>query len=255
MLSNAKMNPYLKNLNKIEFVVTYACTGQCRHCSEGDHAPCGERIDPMVAADAVRKIAAEYDVKTVMTFGGEPLLYTDAVYAIMKTATALNIPRRQVITNGYFSKNADKIREVAERLAACGVNDLLLSVDAFHQETIPLDAVKRFAAEAKACGIPIRLQPAWLVSVTDNNPYNKKTRELLDSFTDMELLLGEGNVIFPEGNALKYLSEYFTDERPENPYAEDPRDVRCISFSPNGDVLGTNVYESDIMKIIKGYIP
>ena len=115
--------------------------------------------------------------------------------------------------------------------------------------------MKRFAAEAKACGIPIRLQPAWLVSVTDNNPYNKKTRERLDSFTDMELLLGEGNVIFPEGNALKYLSEYFTDERPENPYAEDPRDVRCISFSPNGDVLGTNVYESDIMKIIKGYIP
>ena len=255
MLSNAKMNPYLKNLNKIEFVVTYACTGQCRHCSEGDHAPCGERIDPMVAADAVRKIAAEYDVKTVMTFGGEPLLYTDAVYAIMKTATALNIPRRQVITNGYFSKNADKIREVAERLAACGVNDLLLSVDAFHQETIPLDAVKRFAAEAKACGIPIRLQPAWLVSVTDNNPYNKKTRELLDSFTDMELLLGEGNVIFPEGNALKYLSEYFTDERPENPYAEDPHDVRCVSIEPNGDVLGGNVYERDIMEIIKSYTP
>ena len=255
MLSNAKMNPYLKNLNKIEFVVTYACTGQCRHCSEGDHAPCGERIDPMVAADAVRKIAAEYDVKTVMTFGGEPLLYTDAVYAIMKTATALNIPRRQVITNGYFSKNADKVREVAERLAACGVNDLLLSVDAFHQETIPLEAVKRFAAEAKACGIPIRLQPAWLVSARDDNPYNRKTRELLDGFADMEIPVGEGNVIFPEGNALKYLSEYFTDERPENPYAEDPRDVRCISFSPNGDVLGGNVYESDIMKIIKGYIP
>ena len=101
------MNPYLKNLNKIEFVVTYACTGRCKHCSEGNHTPCGERIDPQIAADAVRKIAAEYDIKTVMTFGGEPLLYTDAVYAIMTTANELNIPKRQVITNGYFSKNAD----------------------------------------------------------------------------------------------------------------------------------------------------
>ena len=200
------MNQYLKNLNKIEFVVTYACTGRCKHCSEGDHSFCGERIDPQIAADAVRKIAAEYDIKTVMTFGGEPLLYTDAVYAIMKTATELNIPKRQVITNGYFSKNGDKIREVAERLAACGVNDLLLSVDAFHQETIPLDAVKQFAAEAKKCGIPIRLQPAWLVSVTDDNPYNRKTREILGSFADMEIPVGEGNVIFPEGNALKYLA-------------------------------------------------
>jgi len=247
------MNQYLKNLNKIEFAVTYACTGRCKHCSEGDHSSCGERIDPQFAADAVRKIAVEYDIKTVMTFGGEPLLYTDAVYAIMTAAKELNIPKRQVITNGYFSKKADRIREVAERLAACGVNELLLSVDAFHQETIPLDMVKRFAAEAKGCGIPIRLQPAWLVSASDNNPYNRKTREILDSFADMDITANEGNIVFPEGNALKYLADYFTDNLPENPYVEDPRDVRCLSFEPNGNVLGGNAYERDIMEIIKNY--
>ena len=249
------MNQCLKNLNKIEFVVTYACTGRCKHCSEGDHTSCGERIDPQIAADAVRKIAAEYDIKTVMTFGGEPLLYTDAVYAIMIAATELNIPKRQVITNGYFSKNADKIRAVAERLAVCGVNELLLSVDAFHQETIPIDVVKQFAAEAKKCGIPIRLHPAWLRSATDDNPYNRKTQEILDSFKDMGIPTNEGNIIFPEGNALKYLAEYFTDELPENPYVEDPCDVRCVSFSPNGDVLSGNVYRNDIMEIIKDYAP
>ena len=249
------MNPYLKNLSKIEFVVTYACTGHCKHCSEGDHASCGERIDPKIAADAVRKIAAEYDIKTVMTFGGEPLLYTDAVYAIMKASKELNIPKRQVITNGYFSKNADKIREIAEGLAACGVNDLLLSVDAFHQETIPLETVKIFAAEAKKCGIPIRLQPAWLVSTTDDNPFNRETREILDSFADMDITANEGNIIFPEGNALKYLAEYFTNDLPENPYTEDPCDVRCVSFSPNGGVLAGNVYERDIMEFIKDYAP
>ena len=249
------MNQYLKNLNKIEFVVTYACTGRCKHCSEGDHTSCGDRINPEIAADAVRKIASEYDIKNVMTFGGEPLLYTDAVYAIMTAAKELNIPKRQVITNGYFSKNADKIREVAEKLAACGVNDLLLSVDAFHQETIPLETVKTFAAEAKKIGIPIRLQPAWLVSATDDNPYNRKTREILDSFADLKISVGEGNIIFPEGNALKYLAEYFTDGLPENPYVEDPCDVRCVSFEPNGDVLGGNVYERDIMEVLRAYSP
>ena len=248
-------NQYLKNLNKIEFVVTYACTGRCKHCSEGDHASCGERLDPGIAADAVRKIAAEYDIKTVMTFGGEPLLYTAAVYAIMTAAKGLNILKCQVITNGYFSKNADKIREVAEQLAACGVNDLLLSVDAFHQETIPLDVVKQFAIEAKKCGIPIRLQPAWLVSAVDDNPYNRKTREILGNLVDLEIPVGEGNIIFPEGNALKYLAEYFTDKRSENPYKDDPCNVKCVSFEPNGDVLGGNVYRNDIMEIIKDYTP
>ena len=249
------MNQYLKNLNKIEFVVTYACTGRCKHCSQGEHTSCGRWIDPIISADAMRKIGSVYDIKTVMTFGGEPLLYPDAVYEIIKTAKELNIPKRQVITNGYFSKNANRVRKVAEGLASCGVNDLLLSVDAFHQETVPLDVVKQFAAEAKACGIPLRLQPAWLVSATDDNPYNRKTREILSSLADLEIPVGEGNVIFPEGNALKYLADYFTNTRPENPYAEDPCDVRCLSFDPNGEVLGKNACVHDIMEIIRDYAP
>ena len=248
-------NQYLKNLNKIEFVVTNACTGKCRHCSEGDHDTCGDQIDPQVAYDAVKCITKEYDIKTVMAFGGEPLLYPEAVYAIMTAAKESGVPKRQVITNGYFSKNADYIHSVALKLADCGVNDLLLSVDAFHQETIPLDIVKIFASEAKKCGIPLRLSPAWLVSAKDGNPYNKKTREILESFSYLSVPMGAGNIVFPEGNAKKYLSEYFTNNPPENPYIEDERDVRCLSFSPNGDVLHGNVYEEDIMKIIKDYAP
>ena len=135
------MNQYLKNVNKIEFVVTDACTGSCRHCSQGDHTHCRERIDPKAAAHAVRLISEEYAIQTVMTFGGEPLLHAEAVYAIMEAAKALGIPRRQVITNGWFASSQDRVREVAERLADSGVNDLLLSVDAFHQETV-LDVIK-----------------------------------------------------------------------------------------------------------------
>ena len=249
------MNQYLKNLTKIEFVVTYACTGRCKHCSEGSHADHGAHLDPQIAAEAVRKVAAVYDIKTVMTFGGEPLLYPETVYAVMDAARKLNIPRRQVITNGFFSTQPETVRKAAARLAACGVNDLLLSVDAFHQETIPLEAVKRFATEAKRAGIPPRLQPAWLKSPADNNPYNRKTREILADLAPMELAESEGNVVFPEGNAIKYLSEYFTDEIPQNPYRDDPRDIRCLSFEPNGDVLLGNVYERDVMEIIKHYAP
>ena len=250
-----KMNRYLKNLEKIEFVVTYACTGRCRHCSEGDHASCGKRIDPAVAALAVRKIATEYDIKTVMTFGGEPLLYPEAVYAVMKAAKELDIPKRQVITNGYFTKDEARIRDVAVRLAEVGVNDLLVSADAFHQEYIPIEPVKLFATEAKNAGVPIRVQPAWLVSKDDENPYNQKTREILAEFSALGIAENDGNVIFPEGNALKYLSEYFTDDLPQNPYVEDLADVRCISFDPDGSVFGSNVYEKDILSILDEYKP
>ena len=39
------MNKYLENLNRIEFVVTMACTGRCIHCSEGEHKSSGKHID------------------------------------------------------------------------------------------------------------------------------------------------------------------------------------------------------------------
>lgn len=39
------MNKYLKNLQRIEFVITYACTGRCKHCSEGEHTALGEHIN------------------------------------------------------------------------------------------------------------------------------------------------------------------------------------------------------------------
>ena len=246
---------YFRNLNKIEFVVTNACTGKCKHCSQGDHTSPIERIDSCLAAEAVRKIVSEYDIKTVMTFGGEPLLHREAVYAIISVANELKVAKRQLITNGYFSADDVEISETAKRLIECGVNDLLLSVDVFHQETIPLERVKLFAKEAKEYGLPIRLQPAWLIGKEHDNPYNRKTREILDSFSNMEIYENDGNVIFPEGNAVKYLKEYFGENLPKNPYVEDPTDVRCISFASNGDVLSGNLYEADIMKIIKDYTP
>ena len=249
------MSDYFKNLNKIEFVLTYECTGRCKHCSQGEHARGCDRMDPAIAADAVRRVASEYDIRTVMTFGGEPLLHPEAVYLVMTAAKELAIPRRQVITNGYFTNNMKKMREVANKLKLCGVNDLLISVDAFHQETIPLDTVRAFACETNGIGIPTRLQPAWLVSETDDNPYNARTREILCAFSDTGIAVSSGNVIFPEGNALRYLAEYFNNETPENPYTEDPCNVKCISIEPNGNVLGGNIYKNDIMEIIKNYTP
>lgn len=31
------INKYLKNSNRIEFVITNSCTGKCKHCSQGSH--------------------------------------------------------------------------------------------------------------------------------------------------------------------------------------------------------------------------
>ena len=249
------MNKYLKNLNRIEFVVTMACTGKCKHCSQGEHRS-SENIDKHIAADAVRKIAGEYDIKSVMTFGGEPLLYPETVFEIHNAAREMNIPKRQLITNGYFSRDYDRIKLVAEKLAESGVNEILLSVDAFHQETVPLEYVKLFAQAVKDNDVEIKVHPAWLVSPQDENPYNIKTKELLEQFNSINIETAEGNIIFPSGNALVYLSKYFDlSKETKNPYDEDPYDVKAICFSANGDILGGNIHKKKIEEILSDYSP
>ncbi len=250
------MNKYLKNLNRIEFVVTMACTGRCKHCSEGEHVSDGVHIDGEAGARAVRDLCGVYQIQSLMTFGGEPLLYSEEVCKIHEAARECGIPKRQLITNGFFSWEQERIREVVHSLAESGVNQILLSADAFHQETIPLETVLHFGERVIKEGIPVKMNPAYLVSREHDNPYNIRTREILGAFAEINILTSDGNVIFPAGNARKYLGEYFEDGAEYvNPYDEDPADLHTVSFNPDGSALGGNINRDHILDIIAAYRP
>ncbi len=249
------MNQYLRNLNRLEFMVTDACTGNCKHCSQGRHADYNACcISKEVAGKTVREVAGRYKLSSVMTFGGEPLLFPETVFTIHSEAKKMNVNKRQLITNGFFSKSSARINQVARDLLQCGVNEILLSVDAFHQEYIPLEPVKEFAFAVKNQGIKVHAHPAWLVGKEHNNPYNSKTKELLVVFEKMGIGSSSGNNIFIEGNARKYLMEYYELSRlNECPYIENPEDIRSICVAANGNVLDGNVNETDILEILNNY--
>ena len=265
-----KISPYL-HIHRIEFMTTYFCPGRCKHCSVGGrlHPKEGDvHVRAKEAADAVKTLSRIFPVSSVMTFGGEPLLFPETVCAIHQTAASCGIPARQIITNGYFSKEEQRIQEVAQSLKNSGVNNLLLSVDAFHQETIPLDPVIAFAKSVKEAGIPkIQLHPAWLVNRLHKNPYNEKTERILNAFRSLEIPVSNGNDIFPAGNAIKYLSAYYPPADldslgscGEAPYTEAPTKVTSISIEPNGDItvcgfpIG-NIYRESIEAIVCRYNP
>ena len=250
------MNPYLKNLNRIEFIVTWECTGRCKHCSAGECKHDGAHLDKNVAESVVLELAKNFKLDSIMTFGGESLLYPDCVCAVHSAAQKMKIPKRQLITNGFFTKDKGFIKEVANRLAKSGVNDILLSVDAFHQETIPVDFVRMFACELLEAKLPVRLSPAWLVGKEHDNPYNRYTREIVEEFKKLGIPESFGNIVFPEGNAKIFLKEYFDEDNlPVNPYVENPKDIKSISIEPDGTIFGGNVYKENILEILDGYVP
>lgn len=260
---------YLK-LNRIEFVVTYRCSGACRHCSVGDkinRTQGARHLAPAVAAEVVAQLSKDFTIKSVMTFGGEPLLYPEVVCAIHEEAGRCGIPARQLITNGYFSKSDQRQRQVAVALQAAGVTDMLLSVDAFHQESIPIEPVHSFARHAKAAGVPVRLSPAWVVNARHDDAYNRKTRQIIASFADLNIAAADGNDITMAGNAAEHLAEYYDEPNMDMaqacgamPYTEKLTEVTALSIEPDGDVkvcgfvIG-NIHRQDIREIAARYDP
>lgn len=60
--------------------------------------------------------------------------------------------------------------KTAEALVKSGVNNVLLSVGAFHQSRIPLPPARAFAKALQRAGVGrLSLQPAWLLH--SNSPY------------------------------------------------------------------------------------
>ena len=265
------MNPYL-HINRLEFILTDSCTGRCKHCSAAEmvNHPRKERHVPV--AESVRAIcdlAEMFDMQSVMTFGGEPLLHPEVTCAIHRAATEAGIPKRQLITNGFFSRDEGRIREVAQNLAEAGVNDLLISVDGFHQETIPLDVVRTFSLAAKAAGVEkIRYSPAWVVNEGFACPENTRTREILAQLANTGIPVGGGNDIFLAGNAIDNLSYYYppaqlnmADCCGSMPYTEPLTNQCSLTIEPNGNVtvcggfvIG-NVSRESIRDIVERYDP
>lgn len=262
------LNKYM-NIERIEFVITNACTSRCRHCSVGNKLNINKSsIDKEKAISIVTELSKHYSIESVMTFGGEPLVYADTVCAIHRTAKACGIPKKQIITNGYFSKDDSKIIAVAKALKNSGVNSILLSVDAFHKEYIPQEQVYKFAKTLCAEGIDeFKLHPAWVVDRQHDNNYNKETEACLDNFTKLGIPISSGNNILPTGNAAIYLSDFY-EKKPidigmkcgEAPYTTKLDDIQAISVNPNGDIVVCcfvigNIYCESITQIINRYNP
>jgi MoaA/NifB/PqqE/SkfB family radical SAM enzyme len=263
------MGKYL-TVNRIEFMVTYLCNGICKHCysiQKGDKFP--EHIDKTLAVEIVRKVGKKYSPKSIMTFGGEPLLFPETVCAIHKEAMNVGIPSREVITNGYWSKDVKKIKMIAKNLAESGVNEIHISVDAFHQEKIPLDIVKITAEACLQTGIEnIFWNPCWIISENDDNQYNRKTKSILKELKDLGIKISEGNMMEPSGLAIANLREFLPPKEriPKGKcgdieYTSIPDSVECICVEPDGRIAVCNDFyignagETDVIEILEKYDP
>jgi len=164
----------------VTLILTYRCTNQCRHCCYGA-AP---NRNTLMKIEEVRNYLKELSKiqlpEWVCIFGGETLLYPELLFNVISEVKKFEVPRVSVITNGFWGKDEQLARKYVKNLKNAGLNLLILSVDAFHQEFIPLEIVKtvlRVAEDVKMENIEVDAKV--LDNFEEQNVYNERTKALL----------------------------------------------------------------------------
>lgn len=178
------------------------------------------------------------------------------------------IASRSIITNAGYPRSEKESRTVALKLAESGVTQINVSVDAFHQEHIPISIVEQNVRALLDVGISVRWNPCWVISEEDKNSWNERTREILNTLGHLHVRESEGNTVSPAGNALKYLKDYIPEKIlvPDKycgdmPYTSRLDNIASVSIEPDGNIAVCNNFsignagERNVSDILQNYDP
>jgi MoaA/NifB/PqqE/SkfB family radical SAM enzyme len=196
------------NIKGIDFLLTFKCPSQCKHCS---YRAGPQREGYMNSQDAIRwltEATATQSIQSLTIHGGEPFLYFEVLQNCLRKAKDLNIPQRWVITNGYWAETRALAEEKLGLLKEHGLTCITFSVDAFHQEYITLDNVKTGIGAATQIGfVTIAVDSYYIVSKNYDVPYNKVTAEVIDNLNGLPDVHFFHYPVSFEGRATDYLTE------------------------------------------------
>ena len=249
----------------MEVTLTTKCNSECVYCQAEASPFKNEVMNVEDAHNYLTETCAASKLESFMVFGGEPMLFPSRAISIFEKARQLNIPKIDMLTNGIWGKNKRKAEELAIKLKASGLNNLGISVDAFHLQFIPLDYPRNAALASVTAGIE---QVTWNVAVVESlnstNEYDKKTAEILRILkpTGIDAHI---HTIIPVGRATSNLQQYLKKESLQGVCTGDPilenalMNPECITIEPSGEVdicwnltIG-NAKEKPLSQIIREY--
>jgi MoaA/NifB/PqqE/SkfB family radical SAM enzyme len=168
--------------NTLALMLGYRCNAKCRCCLWGELHSCGPNIDVAQACSWVDQACAIADLKLIGFSGGESFLYSKEMALIAAHAQREHGLVAAASTNSYWAYSRQRAIERLEPLYKVGLRQLLLSVDDFHQEYVPLARVKNALRAAKELGIGCTLQSI----------VTKSSRRIADFMKELNVQEGDG---------------------------------------------------------------
>lgn len=148
----AAQNPALvdrhgRSKRKLRLSITDRCNFRCSYCmpDDPDYLPADQRLSTEELLSLASTFVRDFGITQLRVTGGEPTLHPDLV----RIVTQLTLLRVDGLQQIHLSTNASRLANLADALAAAGLDGVNVSIDSLQPE--------RFAA---MCGAGARLGDA-----------------------------------------------------------------------------------------------
>ncbi len=133
-------------------ITNYVCTAACRHCmfASAPHLP--KEYISAETAERLAELLQEARTSSVHIGGGEPFMNFDALTTLIRILHRHGVGIDYIETNAFWCSDDDFVRERLAKLKALGVDTIMVSVDPFHIEFVPLERPIRLCRMLRACG-------------------------------------------------------------------------------------------------------
>jgi len=185
----------------------------------------------------LEETASVTKLDSFMIFGGESTLYPERTVKLFQKASTLSIPKIELITNGSWGEDRKRAQNLANQLKDAGVNEILISVDAFHLPHIPLAHPRNAALASLAAGID---KVAWNVAILEGenalNKFDQQTGEILRTLAPLGVEVHR-NKLWPQGRARTTLRRFFPRQSLEGKCSEAETALinpTCVTLDSRG---------------------
>ena len=133
-------------------ITNYTCTAACKHCM---FASSPQRPKEFISAETSENIARllkKAKTASVHIGGGEPFMNFKALCTLIECLSRNGIGIDYIETNAFWCSDEDFTKKRLTALKELGVNTVMVSVDPFHIEFVPLDRPVRLCRLMREMG-------------------------------------------------------------------------------------------------------
>ncbi len=120
-------------------ITNYTCTAACRHCmfASSPERPKEYITDEM--SDRIALLLQKAKTASVHIGGGEPFMNFRALCSLIESLNRCGIGVDYIETNAFWCSEEEFVKKRLDKLRQLGVTTVMVSVDPFHIEFVPLE--------------------------------------------------------------------------------------------------------------------